>query len=402
VVERRAEMRYLAAAIPVRLVTEGTNVGLALAAAIELHDVAIAGALIAVLTAPSVIAAPLIGALLDAVPSPRLAMLGASLLMAAVLVLTAFLPVVPLPLVFAGLLVAGCVLPVFMGGLSAFVDEVMPGNVQRGFAVDALAYNIAGIAAPAIVSAATVLLSPSGALLALAAVSVLGGLLLQTLPLTARGGSAHPMALVKGIAAAGRHLVTHGPLARAVSAGALVTLGGGAMPVVAVLLAVSRGAQASGGGWLLTGFAIGGVTGALLITVPAVTRRLAVFPPRRVMAAGFALTGVFTLAAAFTPGFAATFVVLLLAGLPDAPGVAAMLRIRQEESPDPVRAQVFIVASGLRVATASLGAAAVGLLAGVPAAVLIALVAVPWILAAPILLVRAGSAAGAADPAPGT
>jgi hypothetical protein len=324
--------------------------------------------------------------------------------MAAVLVLTAFLPVVPLPLVFAALLLAGCVLPVFMGGLSAFVDEVMPGNVQRGFAVDALAYNIAGIGAPAIVSAATVLLSPSGALLALAVVSVLGGLLLQTLPLTPRGGSAHPVALARGIAAAARHLVTHGPLARATSAGALVTLGGGAMPVVAVLLALSRGADASGGGWLLTGFAIGGVGGALLITVPAVTRRLAAFPARWVMAGGFALTGVFTLAAAFTPGFALTFVALLLAGLPDAPGVAAMLRIRQEESPESVRAQVFVVASGLRVATASMGAAAVGLLAGVAPAVLVALVAVPWILAAPILLVRAGpgSGAAAADPAPGT
>ncbi|MDQ1531561.1 MAG: hypothetical protein QOE37_1666 [Microbacteriaceae bacterium] len=398
-VERRAEVRYLAASIPVRLVTEGTNVALALAAAIDLHDVAIAGALIAVLTAPSVLAAPLIGALLDAVPSPRLAMLGASLLMAAVLVLAAFLDVVPLPLVFAGLLVGGCVLPVFMGGLSAFVDEVMPGDVTRGFAVDALSYNIAGIAAPAIVSAATVLLSPTGALLALAGVAVVGGLMLQTLPLSPRGGSAHPVALARGIAAAARHLVTHGPLARAVSAGALVTLGGGALPVVAVLLALARGAHASGGGWLLTGFAIGGVTGALLITVPAVTRRLARFPARWVMACGFSLTGLFTLVAAFTPGFALTFVALMLAGLPDAPGVSAMLRIRQEESPDTVRAQVFIVAAGLRVATASIGAALVGVLAGAPVTMLVVLVALPWLLAAPILLLRARPAAAADVPA---
>jgi MFS family permease len=399
VVERRAEVRYLAASIPVRLVTEGTNVALALAAAIDLHDVAIAGALIAVLTAPSVLAAPLIGALLDAVPSPRLAMLGASLLMAAVLVLAAFLDVVPLPLVFAGLLVGGCVLPVFMGGLSAFVNEVMPGDVTRGFAVDALSYNIAGIAAPAIVSAATVLLSPTGALLALAGVAVVGGLMLQTLPLSPRGGSAHPVALARGIAAAARHLVTHGPLARAVSAGALVTLGGGALPVVAVLLALARGAHASGGGWLLTGFAIGGVTGALLITVPAVTRRLARFPARWVMACGFSLTGLFTLVAAFTPGFALTFVALMLAGLPDAPGVSAMLRIRQEESPDTVRAQVFIVAAGLRVATASIGAALVGVLAGAPVTMLVVLVALPWLLAAPILLLRARPAAAADVPA---
>ena len=208
-----------------------------------------------------------------------------------------------------------------------------------------------------------------------------------------------PLALARGIAAAARHLVTHGPLARAVSAGALVTLGGGALPVVAVLLALARGAHASGGGWLLTGFAIGGVTGALLITVPAVTRRLARFPARWVMAGGFSLTGLFTLVAAFTPGFALTFVALMLAGLPDAPGVSAMLRIRQEESPDTVRAQVFIVAAGLRVATASIGAALVGVLAGAPVTMLVVLVAVPWLLAAPILLLRARPAAAADVPA---
>jgi MFS family permease len=400
-VDRRAELRYLSGAIPVRLVTEGTNVALALAAAIQLHDVAIAGALIAVLTAPSVIAAPLIGALLDAVPSPRLAMLVASVLMAGVLALTAFLGAVPLPLVFAALLVGGCVLPVFMGGLSAFVDEVMPGDVARGFAVDALAYNIAGIGGPAIVSAASVLLSPRGALIALAVVAVVGGRILQTLPLSPRGSSAHPAALARGIAAAARHLVRHGPLARAVTAGAIVQLAGGALPVVAVLLALARGADERGGGWLLTGFAIGGVTGALVITAPAVTRWLARFPARRIMAAGFAATGVFTLAAAATPGFAATFVVLLLAGLPDAPAVAAMLRIRQEESPDAVRAQVFVVGAGLRVAASSVGAAVTGLLAGLEPALLIALVAVPWIAAAPILLVHLRRPATTADPAPG-
>ena len=68
---RRRELTYLAAAVPMRLVAGGAGVALALAAAIQLRNVALGGALIAVLTAPSVIAAPLIGALLDAARSPQ-------------------------------------------------------------------------------------------------------------------------------------------------------------------------------------------------------------------------------------------------------------------------------------------------------------------------------------------
>src|SRR3954468_21116722 len=120
---RRAEAVYLAGAIPVRVVTSGAGVALALAAATKLDSVAVGGVLIAVLNAPSVVAAPVIGALTDAVASPKRFMLGASVVMAAALALTAFLGEVPLPLVIVALLAAGCVVPVFIGGLSAWVDE---------------------------------------------------------------------------------------------------------------------------------------------------------------------------------------------------------------------------------------------------------------------------------------
>ena len=261
-------MVYLTGAIPVRIVTSGAGVALALAAAVRLGDVAVAGLLIFALNAPSVVAAPVIGALTDAVRSPKRFMLGSAL-------------------VFAG---------------------------------------------------------------------------------------------------ATRYLLTHGPLTRVVAAGAVVQLGAGMMPVVAVLVAVERGLAESAGGLLLTAFSIGGVTGALLIAVPAVTRRVGALPPKRVMAVCFAATGVLTLVAAATPSFALAAIALGLSGLPDAAGVAAMLRLRQEESPADVRAQVFVVAAGARVATAAVGAAVAGLIAGLDASLLLALVALPWLAAFPILL----------------
>lgn len=395
--QRRREAVYLAGAIPVRLVSNGAGVALALAAATRLDSVAVGGLLIAVLNAPSVVAAPVIGALTDAVASPKRLMLVAAAVFAAALGLTAFLGTVPLPLVVVALLAAGCVLPVFIGGLSAWVDEAMPGDHTRGFAVDALSYNLAGIAGPAVVAGMSVLLSATGALLALAVMMLVGGLLLQLLPIAGRGGAADPRSLARGIAKATRHLVTHGPLARVVAAGAAVQLGAGMMPVVALLVATSRGLPESAGGLLLTAFSIGGVTGALLITVPAITRRLAVVPPRLMMAGSFAATGVCTLVAAVTPSFALAAVAVGLSGLPDASGVAAMLRLRQEESPADVRAQVFVVAAGTRAVTAAIGAATAGAIAGLDPSLLLALVAIPWLSAAPILLLRRpGGGAGTA------
>jgi MFS family permease len=384
--ERRAELTYLLASVPVRLVAEGTRVALALAAAQTLHDIAIGAALIAVFTAPSVVAAPLIGGSLDAVRSPRRAMLVAALLLAGVLALTAFLGAVPLPLVLLALFVGGCALPMFLGGLSSFVPDVMPGDIARGYAMDALSYNIAGVAGPAVVAAASGLVSPQGALLALVVLTLLGGLALQVLPAHGHGASARPGDLLRGIAAGTRHMATHPPLARATTAGAISQIGGGATPVVAVALALALGADAGAGGWLLTGFAIGGIVGAALAPSPPVARWLATVPPHVTMAAGLAATGVFTLAAAVTPGYALTLAAFVLAGLPVAPTVAAMLRIRQEESPEQVRAQVFTVGAGLRVAASALGAALVGLATHLPAALLIALVAVPWLASALVLV----------------
>jgi hypothetical protein len=298
--------------------------------------------------------------------------------------------VVPLPMVFGMLVVGGIVMPVFMGGLSAFVGEVLPGDSARGTVVDALAYNIAGIGGPGLVSIAAVLLSPTGALLALAVVGLIGGVVMQALPLVARGGSADVAGIARGIRAGTRHLLTHHPLTRSTTLGTLVQVGGGAMPVVAVLISVSRGSGESGGGWLLTGFAAGGVAGALAITAPPVTRWLGRFPANRVMAVCFTATGLLTLLAAIVPTYALTLVLLTLSGVPDAPGVAAMLRIRQEESPSEVRAQVFIVGAGLRSAAASAGAALVGLVTHLDPALLLVLVAVPWLLAWPIMLAGAG------------
>jgi hypothetical protein len=385
---RAAEVRYLAGAIPSRVVTNGAAVALALVAAVRLGDVATGGLLIALMTAPSVLAAPVIGAVMDAVRAPKRLMLAGALVIAAALALTAFVGDVPIVLVAIALLLAGCAVPVFIGGLSAWVDEAMPGDHARGFAIDAISYNIAGIAGPGIVAAMSALLGPTGALLTLAAMMAAGGMLLQLLPITGRGGSLRPGALLAGIGRATSFMVRHGPIARVAAAGTIVILGAGALPIIVVLLAVHRGLPESAGGVLLTAFAVGGIGGALLNATPPVTRWLARFPAPRVMGIFYGLTGLITIAAACSGSFVLTAILLGLAGVPDAPGNAAMQRIRLEESPPPVRAQVFVVAAGLRVGMGAVAAVLAGALSGLDPVLLLALSGLPWLAAYPILLLR--------------
>ena len=173
---RRREGLYLGSAIAVRLFTEGVGVALVLEAATQLHSVALGGVLLACLMAPSVVAAPVIGAVLDAASSPKRVMLLGGLLMAAGVLVASAAAALPLAVVVVALLAAGCAMPVFVGGLSAFAAEVMPGDVARATSVDALSYNLAGIGGPAIVSGMSLLLGPSTALVALSVVMV-GGLL---------------------------------------------------------------------------------------------------------------------------------------------------------------------------------------------------------------------------------
>ncbi|WP_375389458.1 hypothetical protein, partial [uncultured Amnibacterium sp.] len=81
-----------------------------------------------------------------------------------------------------------------------------------------------------------------------------------------------------------------------------------------------------------------------------------------------------------------------LPGLSDAPGGGAVLRLRAEGSPQAVRAQIFVVASGLRVGAAALGSAIAGALAGLEPSLLLALIAATWFASVPILLLGRSAA----------
>jgi MFS family permease len=253
---------YLAAAVLVRLPTEGARVALVLLALERTGGAAVGGALVAALLVPNVVAAPVVGLLVDRAARPRLLLAGAGLGLAASLAATAaLLDRVPVALVVVVLLAAGCCGPALMGALSSRLsDLVAPDALPRAFGADSTTYNVAGIAGPSAAATAAGLLGATTATVLLAAVAAAGAALLTVLPLRpAPPVPPAPGALTGGLRAVARSR----PLAAVTAASSAEQLGVGALPVVVALLAARAGTPAAAG-WLLTALAVGALAGSLL------------------------------------------------------------------------------------------------------------------------------------------
>ena len=278
---------YLTAATPPRLAVGGIVVAIPVLAVEQLGDVALGGLLAAAALGPSIVAAPIVGAVLDRTRRPGAFVAGAGLVAAAAFTVAAFLGVVPTGVVALALVVAGIAVPFVMGGLSSFVTEVIP-DERRAYAIDALAYNLGAVAGPAAVAAAAAFGSARLATLLMAGSALLGAV--GTIPLRLRPVAGEPhTSMLHTIAAGFRHIATHRPLAVIISSGTLSQFGAGGLAIAAVALSVQRGGDAGGGALIVTAFAIGGLLGAIG-TIPLRLRPVAGEPHAsmlRTIAAGF-------------------------------------------------------------------------------------------------------------------
>ena len=376
---------YLAAATPPRLAVGGITVAIPVLAVEQFGDVALGGLLAAAALGPSIVAAPIVGAVLDRSRRPGALVAGAGFVIAVAYAVAAFLGPVPAWAVAIVLAVAGAATPFVFGGLSSFVTEGIP-NERRAYAIDALAYNLGAVGGPAAVAAATALGSARLATLVMAAAALVG--MVGTIPLGLRpAASAQHASMLSTIAAGFRHIATHRPLAIITASGTLSQFGAGGLAIAAVALAVARSGDAAEGAIIVTAFAIGGLLGALWNS--AHPSRL---QPEVEMGLGFAATGVFTVVAAADIGPAWAAVAIGVSGLFTAPSASAMLLIRKQQSPPSLRSQVFTVGAGLRAAAAAAGAAVAGLAAGFGAEAIIVAIGLVWIASGAMLFAYPRSA----------
>src|SRR4051794_38489695 len=260
--------RYVVAATLVRAADAAAAVGLVLLATRPAAHVAggarTGGLLAAGLTAPHLLG-PLLARRLDAARDGRgvlalaFAAYGVALGAAALLLDDGSLaPAAAL------VVAAGTCGPLLTGGLSSRVQSVGDARGRRRAAgFDAITYGVAGSAGPAAVAALAALTSPLAALLALAGSAVAAAAATLTLPNdTHATGPADPLTPVAAL----RAIAGNGPLRRVGAATMLTALGGGALSVVAVLLAQELGSRAGSGATLVAAFGLGNLAGSLLVT----------------------------------------------------------------------------------------------------------------------------------------
>jgi hypothetical protein len=368
----------LAAATPLRLSLGGATVAIPILAVEELGDVALGGLLVAASLGPAVLAAPLVGAMLDRTRHPRRLVASAGAVAALGLAIGALLGILPTPLVALGLIAAGSAGPFFMGGLSSFVTEEIP-DERRAYALDALSYNLGSVAGPAMVATATAFGSGRHAMafMALAAlIGVLGTFATRLQPRPVPSGS-----MLSTMGAGLRHIALHRPLMIVTASGTLSQLGGGALSIAAVVVALERVGDADDGALIVSAFAIGGLLGAL-----ATAARPGRLRPELSMGIGFTVIGLLIVAASVDLGLVWTVALIGVAGLFTASSAAAMLLLRKQQSPPSVRGQVFTVGAGLRATAAAVGAALAGAAAGLGGSVLIAGIGVAWMASGMLLL----------------
>ena len=220
----------------------------------------------------------------------------------------------------------------------------------RVFAWDSLAYNVAGLGGPAVVTAVAVLVSPAWALVTLGIGA--GAITLTSLGLTVADESPHHVDVAgrRTIVAALRLIATNAPLRSATLATTVGFAALGGLSFALLAAAEASGRRPADAGIALTVSAAGGLVGSL-----AMTRRGAPTRPERTVLAVVAALGVLLLAMAGGP-WPVILAGAFLMGVADGPLLVGLFTTRTDHSPPALRATVFTVAASLKLGTASAGA----------------------------------------------
>jgi MFS family permease len=365
-------VNYAIAAVLIRTADEGGRVALLLLALDRLHRPGTTGLLVACLMIPHVVAAPLVGSLLDRAPrAVGLLTLG----YAASLGTTALtLGHVPLGVSLAVLLLGGSCGPALTGGLSSQLPRmVRPESLPRVFGLDGLTYNVAGIAGPALTALLSSVFTSTAACLVTAASAAAGAVAAFALPV--RGEHRPAPSGTTPLTAGVRAIASNRTLAIVILASSIGQLGPGAVPVVAAQAADAHH-HASASGLMLAAVAAGGLLGSLLWTArPAPAARAPV-----VLMLGMCATGLPVLVGAVTTALPVLTAALAVSGFAMGPLIGALFTARTTLAPPEVRAQVFTIGAGLKITAAAAGTALIGLLAGAPLGVQFLVVALNPIL----------------------
>jgi MFS family permease len=355
---RAAGLRTLfTASTTARLANEAARVAVVLLVLERTGSPALAGAVVAALTLPSLVTGPLLGAWLDRTHRRRRAFVANQLLLlGGLLGLLAVTGRGSSGAVLALALVSGATAPVLTGGFTGLIAPLVPAALlRRAYGAEATSYNVAGVAGPAMAGALAGFAGAGSAVAVTAGLSALALAAVLRVPMPAPALSAGARTLGRTVRD-GVALLVRTPALRSVTTATTIAFAGmGAMPVAFPLLATELGAGAATAGLLFSVFALGALAGSLVVA--ARTPRTGPLRLAYLCIAGLALAWA---ALQLVPTLPAAVAVIAVAGALEGPVLASTLAVRELWSPASMRTQIVTTAASLKFGGFAIGSACAG------------------------------------------
>jgi MFS family permease len=321
-------------------------------------------ALLASVTIAGAAGGPVFGTLLDHSRRPDRVLAGTLAAYAlGIVAVQAAVGQLPIPAVVAIALTAGLFNPSVAGGWTAQLPRIVTRHeLARGSALDALTYNVAGLAGPAL---AAVIAAGLGARIAVLTAAALVALAVPSACSLSRYPPApghvpaprRPMA-ARQVTAGFAAIVTRRPLLRATVTSVVSYAGIGMLLVCCPVLGAQRLGGPARGALLISAMAA-----AALMANAIQARRPGRGQPDIWVFASTLVIGASMAAAAIAPGWL-TLAAVALAGAGEGPQLTALLAVRHRETPASLRGQVYTTAASLKIAGMAAGTALAGPLAG--------------------------------------
>ncbi|MFG1943237.1 MFS transporter [Nonomuraea sp. NPDC048826] len=351
--------RYMIGALASRTGDEMSGPALLVAGLAVTGSPVLASALLAGLTVSAAVGGPLLGVLLDRTRRPGrvlgwcLAGYGAGLL-----VVLAGLGRLPDAALIGVAVLTGLLGPSLNGGWTAQLPLVVPdGRLPRANALDAMSYNVAGLAGPALAGLIAAVVSGQ------AAVAASVALLVAALPaawvLPRRRERREQAGAVRAEIAAGFRAIVRNRSLRRATVASMISMAGVAMLVVTAPLLGLRLAGDAGYGALLLAVTAGAALAANAVVARAGTR----WRWDTVLVVSTLLIGAGTALAALAGSFAVAVAAAVVAGVGEGPQLTALFAVRHREAPERLRSQVFTTGASLKITSFAAGSALAGPLA---------------------------------------
>jgi predicted MFS family arabinose efflux permease len=351
-------LRFVGAATFSRVADEMFSVGVVLLVLERTGSAALAGALVAAITLPSLFTAPILGAWLDLHGRRKaLMMLDQGVAALALVAIALGAGRAPDLLMVAIAFLAGLMWPLSFGGYTSLIPVIVPEPLlSRANAIEASSFNVALIAGPLLAGAIAAAAGPEATVLTEAGLTAATLLLLVGFDRLDSGPVREADSLMQVVREGLRALVAVPQLFGTSVAGSLNLMGAGFLTVAFPFFCVEHlGVERTASAALWAAFAVGSTVGAL-----GLVRLQRGREPHVIVMVSLVTFGVLMLSWPLARSLPVALVLVAIAAVADGPGLAATFAVRQDWAPRDLQGQIFTTAAGLKVGAFALGAAVAG------------------------------------------